>query len=160
MTKDQLLLAYTGRGSAYWVEFIQREIQGTQFGEHPEAIHPPCDNRWLQALVDEVAYQHRAWMTRPRRFERFRKPRQPYDENISTAFILATILSTWAVRLSRGKAHDARRPLELRRVALARNRQLVAALHDAVYDESRDAEYFELPWQYPHMPGATDGSFV
>lgn len=160
MTKDQLLRGYTGRDSAYWVAFIEREIRATQFDEHPDAIHPPCDTRWISTLVDEVAYQHARWMARPRRFERFRKPRQPYDGNISTALILAAILSTWAVRLSRAKAHDSRRPLALRRMALDRNRQLVSALHDAIYDESRDAEYFELPWQYPYAPDATSGSFV
>ena len=159
MTKDQLLIGYTGLDSEAWVGLVQ-DLIAVYFKLEPDNPHPVCDAQWLQMLVREVDERHRAWMSRPRRFERFRKPRPPYDENISRAFILATILSTWAVRLSRAKAHDSRRPLELRRQALANNRRLVAALHDAIYDETQDADYFDLPWQYPHAPDATSGEFV
>lgn len=159
MTKDHLLRGYTGLDSKAWVDLIERLIR-TYFDADPDNPHPECDDLWIHNLVTEVHRRHRAWMTRPRRFERFRTPRQPYDGNISTALILATILSTWAVRLSRAKAHDSRRPLHLRRMALQRNRQVVAALHDAIYDETRDAEYFELPWQYPYAADATSGEFV
>lgn len=159
MTKGELLLAYTGRDSGYWIAVIQHEI-GKTFAADPTNPHPACGHDWVLALTERLAYEHHTWMTRPRRFERFRKPRAPYDENISLAFLLSTILAIWAVRISHAKAHDPRRPLPLRRAATQRNRQLVAALHDAIYDESWDSHYFDQPWQYPYAPDATSGTFV
>lgn len=159
MTKDQLLLGYTGVDSVGWVSLIESLIR-TYFDADPDNPHPECDAQWLHSLVDEIDHRHAAWMSKPRRFERFRKPRPAYDGNISRALLLSVILGTWSVRLSRAKAHDSPRPLELRKVALHRNRMLVSALHDAIYDETHDAEFFDLPWQYPYMDGATSGDFV
>jgi hypothetical protein len=98
-----------------------------------------------------------------RRFEWLRKPRkrQAYDDNMSTALVVSAILATWTMRLAHTKAYDPTRPIELRREALKRARSNASALFDAIVDESRDAEYFELPaWDNPNAPGATDGSFV
>lgn len=165
MTKDELLLGYTGHDSTYWVDHIQALIR-IYFDAEPDNPHPECDpEQWMHALTSSVVQQHAAWMAQPlapRRFERFRKARlrEPYDGNISSAYCVVIILTTWSVRLSRAKAHDARRPLDLRRKALDRNRAVVSALYDAIYDETRDAEYFDLPWQYPYMAGATSGDFI
>lgn len=166
MTKDEALLEYTGRDSRYWVEWVQDRIK-QYFDDDPTNPHPECDvAEWMTDLIDEVCEQHRRWMMRPlpaRRFERFRKPRsrQPYDENMSSAFIVALVLGTWTMRLSRVKAYDPRRPVALRKRALEGARQRAAALVDGIYDETSDPAYFYLPsWDNPVAPDAIDGDFV
>lgn len=166
MTKDELIRGYTGIDSAGWLSLIQSLIQ-TYFDADPGNPHPQCDpGQWLPKLVEEIALTHAQHMARPlpaRRFERFRKPRvpEPYDDNMSTSLVVAAILTTWTMRLAHTKAYDPRRPIALRRKALARARSNAAALVDCIYDESRDPEYFELPvWDNPMALGATDGSFV
>lgn len=167
MTKDELIEAYTGMDSAYWLHRIQTEIK-CYFDADPGNPHPECDVAdWLPKLVREIALEHDWYMRKPlprRRFERFRRPRpapQPYDENMSTCLLVAAILTTWTMRLAHTKAYDPTRPIKLRRKALARSRANAAALVDCIFDETRDPEYFDLPrWDNPMDPKATDGSFV
>lgn len=167
MTKDDLIRGYTGLDSATWVALIQAMIKA-YFDAQPDNPHPECDPaQWLPLVVREIVETHSMHMSKPlppRRFERFRKPRparEPYDNNMSSTLVVSAILTTWTMRLAHTKAYDPSRPIALRRNALARTRANAAALVDAIYDETRDPEYFELPaWDNPMAPGAVDGSFI
>jgi hypothetical protein len=149
MTKDELLTSYTGYSSAWWFEQVQTMIQGA--GDWENQTHPICDTvKWqgeLAKLVEERMYHQNPSVT-------------SYDENMRSSWILATVLAMWASRLSRAKAHDPRRVLELRRRASGKHRAHAAAVVDALYDETQDAAYMDQPWEYPHAKGATDGDFV
>jgi hypothetical protein len=167
MTKDELIVGYTGLDSGAWVAVIQETIK-TYFDAEPDNPHPQCETAdWLPMVVRQIVERHDEHMARPlprRPFERFRKarpPREPYDGNMSGTLVVAAILTTWTMRLSRTKSYDPRRPVALRRRGLERTRANAAALVDCIYDESRDPEYFELPyWDNPMALVATDGDFV
>ena len=144
--RDFTLLYYTGHDSAYWVEWIQRRI-ARYFEAEPDNPHPECDpGEWLGDLVEEVMQS---------RIVRYG------DENIQMSLVLATILSTWSLRLARTKAYDPRRPIALRQLALQSFTHSQQTLFDAITNERRDAEFFTLPrWDFPHDPKASNGSFV
>lgn len=148
MNKDKYLTRYTGFSTVYWMKRVQDLIQLS--GDWHHEIHPECDvPKWMDELTTEVFEQIK-----------LNAGTRPYDENIAVAGCMAIILSCWSVRIARAKAHDPRRPLKLRRRALKRVTHLAAAIHDALFDEQGDHYYFEQPWEYPYMEGATDGDFV
>lgn len=146
--KDGVLVACTGKDSRHWVKRIQKLIQQTCFDPAPGVVHPDCDPvAWLTPLSAEVA-------------EAIAKSRRgSYDENITAAGVMAIILATWSVRISRAKAHDPNRPVRGRRTALKTVRTLAAAIADATFDETQDGKYFDQPWEYPMAKTATNGSF-
>lgn len=137
---------YTGRPASWWVLLVQERINAT-WRENPENPDHPISQPtvdWMPAIADEVRYRARAHG----------------DENISSAMILGLVLTTWALRISRAKAFDPHRPLELRQLGYAGWVRYCAALNQAQVDESADPAMFEQPWESPWLPDATDGDFV
>lgn len=149
MTKDKYLKQYTGYDSNTWVRTVQTLIQDS--GDWRNETHPECDVRkWMRELtqmVNDAVVDHAT-------------DDESYDENIRIGSCLAVILTCWSVRIARAKTHDPRRPVKLRKKSAKRVRRMAAAIHDAVFDETQDADYFDQPWEYPYMDNATDGDFV
>jgi hypothetical protein len=145
--KDQFLLAETGRTSQFWIGLIQNLIQ--EFSEVvDDPKHPETDvEAWISTLTKKLVD--------------VLPEDKNYDENIRVARELGLLLVLWSVRISRAKAYDPNRPAELRLRALAGLRNYVAALQDAIHDETMDDLYFNgQDWNPPYGPSVREGDFV
>jgi hypothetical protein len=144
---DEWLRKQTGRGAEWWVEYVQREIWEHVLEGEDGKVHPEIDVvGWQRRVVGIVELS---------------RPDGEYDENIRGALVLGVVMLLWGMRISRAKAYDPNRPLELRQRALRRWSAMMAIVVDAVTNESLDHRFFEgQGWDPPFAPGARDGDFV
>lgn len=149
--KDQSLISLTGADSVYWVGQVQDLIR-VYFEAEPDNPHPYCDvTEWMGQLTQEIAERVEATMT---------ARGQPYEENMTNAYVLSLVLSIWFVRLQHAKSRDPRRPVALRQIGAERAAQAIATYTEGFVDESLDTTYFTQPWDLPFSPDAINGDFV
>lgn len=141
---------YTGEPATYWVDLIQASISETWEPNPKDPDHPLMTTwDWLEIVGNRVVEQ-RGLHARGHHG----------DENIGTAIALSLVFGIWACRISRAKAFDPRRPVQLRQAAYRSWLNYAMALASLPLDEAKDPEMFDQPWESPFLEHATDGSFV
>lgn len=145
MTADDYLRKYTGKPAEFWLYVIGQEVHN-----HTNPTTRASDvNAWLRGIhlmlwhtiKDMPCYN---WAVQ--------------DENIVIASLLGLILSLWACRITRAKAHDPRRPLDARHRMMEKLLELQHVLFDAVVNENFDHHYFPAQeWTSPFTQGAFNG---
>jgi hypothetical protein len=149
MLRDRLLKRYTGEDSAFWVARVQEEVWKSVTKKTRKDVHPECDAaQWTRAITKDISDRVEAL--------------EDYggDGNILVAYLCAIVFATWGYRISHAKMYDPNRPLSIRRKGLKRHINLCLALVEAIFDESRDAEYFPQDFNPPYGPSAKGGKFV
>ena len=144
---DRLLKAWTGHDSVWWFHRVQEHIWDSVIAGTDE-IHPDCDVlEWIGNLLKDMLPEI--------------DDEAGYDGNMRLAALIGIVLTNWVARLSRAKAYDPNRPLNLRRKALRSHQKIVMAVISAVTDEQKDHRYCPgQEWNPPYGPQARGGTFV
>jgi hypothetical protein len=146
-TDGSLLKARTKRSRVAWMQLVNGAI-----AKHSRASRDP-DHGETQVLKWVADVAKAVQDTAPQRGR--------YDGNMREAMVLSLVLALWFSRVQRAKAYDPRRPVWVRRAALARWREFWREMLDAAVNEVDDPEVFSgQHWDPPWSPHAHDGVFL
>jgi len=146
--RDTSLLKHmTKRSRIAWLQYVNGVIAAHSTMRTSDPDHGASNAlAWTADLMREIHASH--------------PKKGTFDGNMRQAAIAALVFALWYSRVQRAKAYDPRRPVVLRRAALATWRKFWHAMFDAAVYEGEDAEVFSgQHWDPPWSPHAVDGVF-
>jgi hypothetical protein len=141
----------SGYDEGVWMHIIQRQIKKHSGPPMKRGKYKGHSKTKVSAWVSEICSM----------LLKNIKDGKEYDGNMRFAAAAGMIFATWYVRIQKAKAMDPRRPLKLRRLALLRANEYVAAMNFMLGNEFWDDIVFhDQEWENPWKQGARDGDFV
>ena len=141
----------TGISKVRWCKWIEKRIKKHTI---------PLEGEWkghgetnVKAWIDDLFFQVAAQIQE-------RNPSGAYDGNIMMSKVMGMLLITWAVRVSRAKAYDPRRPKRIRQHAMEALTMYQRELFMNMIDERFDPDIFDQEYDAPWSKYARDGEFI